>query len=78
MTDRRNNCLKSVFPNIEAELKARDMNYRELAPVIGVSELAAYRRMAGITKWSLPEAIKLSWFFNGADITQLFVENEGS
>ena len=70
--------MKSVFPNIEAELKARDMNYRELAPVIGVSELAAYRRMAGITKWSLPEAIKLSWFFNGADITQLFVENEGS
>ena len=70
--------MKSVFPNIEAELKARDMNYRELAPIIGVSELAAYRRMTGITKWSLPEAIKLSWFFNGMDIYYLFQEKERS
>ena len=76
MLDRRNKDLKSVFPNIEAELQARDMNYRELAPIIGVSELAAYRRMAGITKWSLPEAIKLCWFFNGADINHLFLETE--
>jgi hypothetical protein len=70
--------LKSVFPNIEAELKARDMSYRQLAPVIGISELAAYRRMVGITKWTLPEAIKLSWFFNGVDIIHLFSESERS
>ena len=70
--------MKTVFPNIEAELKARDMNYRHLAPIIGVSEMAAYRRMAGITRWTLPEAIKLSWFFNGVDINHLFTETEGS
>ena len=70
--------MKTVFPNIEAELKARDMNYRQLAPIIGVSEMAAYRRMAGITRWTLPEAIKLSWFFNGVDINHLFTEKEGS
>lgn len=54
------------------------MSYRQLAPVIGISELAAYRRMAGITKWTLPEAIKLSWFFNGVDIIHLFSESERS
>ena len=68
--------MKFLFPNIESELAKRDMNYRELARVIGLSDLAMYRRMVGITKWTLHEAIKISWFFNGVDINHLFEKKE--
>ena len=70
--------MKTVFPNIESELKSRGMDYRQLAKEIGISDLAMYRRMAGITRWTLPEAIKISWIFDGADVNYLFIEKERS
>ena len=70
--------MKTVFPNIESELKSRNMNYRQLAKEVGISELAMYRRMVGITKWTLHEAIRLGWFFNGVDLNYLFQEKERS
>ena len=68
--------MRFIFPNIERELAKRDMNYRELARIIGISDLAMYRRMVGITKWTLHEAIRISWFFNGVDIIHLFEKEE--
>ena len=70
--------MKTVFPNIADELEKRDMTYRQLAQVIGISNLAMYRRMVGLTKWSLHEAIRISWFFNGVDINYLFHQKERS
>ena len=69
--------MDSFFPNIDSELEKRNMNYRDLARVIGISDLAMYRRMAGITKWTLHEAIKITWFFNGVDIYRLFEKKGG-
>ena len=68
--------MRFIFPNIESELAKRDMNYRELARIIGISDLAMYRRMVGITKWTLHEAIRISWFFNGVDVNHLFEKKE--
>lgn len=69
--------MNTAYPKIEEELSKRGMNYRQLAKVIGVSDLAMYRRMVGLTKWTLHEAIRISWFFNGVDINQLFEKKEG-
>ena len=70
--------MKTVFPNLMDELEKRGMTYRQLAQEIGLSNLAMYRRLAGLTKWSLHEAIRISWFFNGVDINYLFEEKERS
>ena len=70
--------MKTVFPNLMDELEKRGMTYRQLAQEIGLSNLAMYRRLAGLTKWSLYEAIRISWFFNGVDINYLFEEKERS
>ena len=70
--------MKAVFPNLVGELEKRGMTYRELAQEIGLSNLAMYRRLVGLTKWSLHEAIRISWFFNGVDIHYLFQEKERS
>lgn len=69
--------MNTAYPKIEEELSKRGMNYRQLARVIGVSDLAMYRRMVGLTKWTLHEAIRISWFFNGVDINHLFEKEEG-
>ena len=70
--------MKTVFPNLMDELEKRGMTYRQLAQEIGLSNLAMYRRLVGLTKWSLHEAIRISWFFNGVDINYLFQEKERS
>ena len=70
--------MKAVFPNLVDELEKRGVTYRELAQEIGLSNLAMYRRLVGLTKWSLHEAIRISWFFNGVDIHYLFQEKERS
>lgn len=70
--------MKTVFPNLMDELEKRGMTYRQLAQEIGLSNLAMYRRLVGLTKWSLHEAIRISWFFNGVDINYLFEEKERS
>lgn len=70
--------MKTVFPNIVDELEKRDMTYGELAQEVGLSDIAMYRRLVGLTKWSLHEAIRISWLFNGIDINYLFQKNERS
>ncbi len=70
--------MESLFPNIDSELKKRNMHYRDLAKQIGLSDVAMYRRLVGVTKWTLHEAIKVSWFFNGVDIYRLFEKKERS
>ena len=68
--------MKSLYPNIDEELKERNMDYRQLANVLGISESSMYRRMVGTTKWALHEAIRISWYFNGVDINKLFEKKE--
>ena len=68
--------MESLFPNIDKELSKRNMSYRQLAKDVGLSDLAMYRRMVGLTKWTLHEAIRISWYFNGVDISQLFEQKE--
>lgn len=64
--------MNSIYPNLDIEMEKRGMHYRDLAKVIGVSDSAMYRRMVGATKWTLHEAIRISWFMNGVDIYKLF------
>lgn len=68
--------MRSKYPNLDEELRKRDMNYRQLGPILGLSDMAMYRRMVGGTKWSLQEAMQVRRFFNGVDINHLFETKE--
>lgn len=64
--------MESLYPNIDHELKKRNMHYRELAREIGLSELQMYRRLKGKSNWQLVEVINMSKFFNHPDVNILF------
>lgn len=64
--------MESVFPNIDSELKKRNIDYRDLARVAGVNELQMYRRLKGHSKWQLLEAARVCRFFDNYDIDTLF------
>ena len=64
--------MNSIYPNLDIEMEKRNMHYRDLAREVGISDMAMYRRMVGATKWSLHEAIKITWLMNGVDINKLF------
>lgn len=64
--------MNSMYPNLDIEMEKRNLHYRDLAKEVGISESAMYRRMKGVTKWSLHEAIRISWMMNGVDINKLF------
>lgn len=60
------------FPNIEKEMKLRNLTYGDLAKVVGLTELQMYRRLRGTVQWKLEEAYLLCKFFNRFDIHVLF------
>jgi predicted transcriptional regulator len=57
---------------LEKKLSELGLDYRDLAHVIGVSELGTYRRMRGDTDWKLPEVIKICEWLNYLNASQLF------
>jgi hypothetical protein len=60
------------FPNIEKEMKLRNLTYGDLAKVVGLTELQMYRRLRGTVQWKLEEVYLLCKFFNRFDIHVLF------
>lgn len=64
--------MESIFPNLDSELARRNMHYRQLAPIAGVSEMQMYRRLRGQTNWRLNEAVKVCLFLENPDVNNLF------
>lgn len=64
--------MESLYPNLDSELSRRNLNYRDLAPVVGVSEMQMYRRLRGQTNWRLDEAVKVCLFLDSPDVSSLF------
>lgn len=64
--------MESVFPNIEGELAKRNMHYRDLARVAGISDLQMYRRMRGQTGWKMREILMICDFFQTNNMPKLF------
>lgn len=64
--------MKCSFPNIEKEMKLRNLTYGDLAKILGLTNLQMYRRLRGAVQWKLEEAYLLCEFFNRFDIQVLF------
>ena len=61
-----------VYPNVVAEMRKRNLEYRDIADILGISEYAAYRRLRGMTGWKLHETIHLCQYFGVSDTAWLF------
>ena len=61
-----------VYPNLVTVMKKRDMSYKDLAAILGISEYATYRRLRGFTGWKLNETLYLCQYFGIPDAAWLF------
>lgn len=64
--------LKSVYPNLDDQIKKQRLSYTALARIAGISRSGLYRRLWGETNWKLPEAIRICKHFNYYDVNTLF------
>lgn len=64
--------METKFPNIDEELRKRDMTYRDLASELNMPPMNLYRRLTGLTQWSLPEVVVVCEFFGRDDALTLF------
>ena len=61
-----------IYPNLAKMMEARDLGYRDLADILGISRYAAYRRMRGSSAWKLHEIVSLCEYFDISDAAWLF------
>lgn len=64
--------MESLYPNIEEELRRRNMHYRDLGRAIGLSDMQMYRRLRGLTNWKLIEVMRVCKYFDHPDVNILF------
>lgn len=64
--------LRFVYPNLVYVMRERDLDYKSLAVILGISEHAAYRRLRGFAVWKLPEIVRLCQYFGVSDTAWLF------
>lgn len=64
--------MRFVYPNLVAVMREREMGYRDLADILGISDYAAYRRLRGFAGWKLHETIHLCQYFDISDAAWLF------
>lgn len=61
-----------VYPNLVSVMKEHDLDYKDLADILGISQYAAYRRLRGFAGWKLQETIHLCQYFGISDTAWLF------
>lgn len=64
--------MRFVYPNLVSEMESRDLDYKDIANILGISKYAAYRRLRGFSGWKLNETIILCRYFGTSDTAWLF------
>ena len=64
--------MRFIYPNLVSEMQKRDLDYQDLAEILGISKHAAYRRLRGHAGWKLYETIRLCQYFEISDMAWLF------
>lgn len=65
--------MATLYPNIDKELSDRNMTYHDLAEALDMPPMNVYRRLNGITQWSLPEVVAVCRLFCRDDALELFL-----
>ena len=64
--------MQFAYPNLVSEMEKRDLDYKDIANILGISKYAAYRRLRGFSGWKLRETITLCRYFGTSDAAWLF------
>jgi predicted transcriptional regulator len=56
-------------------MKEHGMSAKELAAIVGVSQVSIYLKIWGIKRWTLTDVVKICGFFRSPDAEHLFVRN---
>lgn len=64
--------MRFVYPNLVSVMEMHNLDYRDLAGILGIGDHAAYRRLRGLTGWKLHETIHLCQYFDIPDTAWLF------
>lgn len=62
---------KPKFPNLRAEMAKHGDTCRTLAKILNTTNPAIYRRMSGLTQWSIDEVDKICEYY-GKNYYELF------
>lgn len=65
----------TVYPVLSQRMKEHGMSAKELAAIVGVSQVAIYLKIWGIKRWTLTDVVKICGFFRSPDAEHLFVRN---
>lgn len=65
--------MRTLYPNLDREMNERKMTYLALADVLGMHPQAVYRRLMGISQWTLPEVVEVCRYFDNYDVRVLFL-----
>lgn len=65
--------MATLYPNIDRELYERNMTYHNFAEALNMAPMNVYRRLTGITQWSLSEVIAVCLLFERDDALTLFL-----
>lgn len=60
------------YPEIQHQLEKAGMSYSDLAEILGITRQGVYRRMHGLAKWTLNDALRVCELFGTSDIRYLF------
>ena len=65
--------MNSLFPNLQAAMKQREVSIKDLADVVGISEEIAQLKMSGVWEWKLTEALAICRYLHCYDFRNLFL-----
>ena len=63
----------SLYPNLGAAMEARGLSTRNLAEIIGRSEVIVHLKLIGLREWSLSEAVAICRYLQYPDLKKLFL-----
>ena len=66
--------MKSVYPNLDDQIKKQRLSYTEFARIAGISRSGLYRRLWGTASWKLPEMVRICSYFEYYDAILLFAK----
>ena len=65
-----------VYPNLILLMEERNLDYNDIADILGISKYGAHRRLRGFTRWKWQETLKLCQYFGVSDTAWLFTLGE--
>lgn len=66
--------MKSLFPNLDEQMRLKGVSITELADLLQLSRSTIYQRLNGQSDWRLVEIVAICQFLEYSDALKLFLQ----